>query len=80
MKDGAKDNQTRFKRFQRWHKTIAGFASMAVIALLIAYAFASLAIDRGNLWFYLLTLIFVILTIQNVFGFLAVLLRNIRAY
>lgn len=71
---------TIYRQFQRWHKSLIGFLCTAVIAILIAYVFACLAIDRGNLWFYLLTLIFVIFTIQNVYGFLAVLVRNIRAY
>jgi hypothetical protein len=32
----------------------------------LAYGFYSLSVDRGNLWFYLLTLVFVYLGFSNV--------------
>lgn len=53
------------KQLREWHGTKLGLFVFAVIELAIAYGFASLAIDRGNLWFYILTLIFVVGTLQN---------------
>lgn len=49
----------------KWHKTRLGLLVFALVELLIAYGFASLAIDRGNLLWYLLALIFLIGTLQN---------------
>ncbi len=53
--------------FDSWHKTKAGYAAFAVLELSLVYLFASLAIDRGNLWYYLLTLLFLIGALQNLF-------------
>jgi hypothetical protein len=75
-----RNKQTIFTKFQDWHITKSGFFGMAVFELLLAYCFASLAIDRGNLWFYFLTLVFVVGVIQNVFGFFVKLIRDVRAY
>ncbi|HSX37121.1 MAG TPA: hypothetical protein VLG13_03345 [Patescibacteria group bacterium] len=47
------------------HGTKLGLFTFAIIEIAIAYGFASLAIDRGNLWFYILTLIFFVGTLQN---------------
>lgn len=49
----------------KWHKTKLGLAVFAVIELGLAYGFAGLAIDRGNFFYYLLALIFLVGTLQN---------------
>jgi hypothetical protein len=54
-----------FKSIDRFHKTPAGYLLFGLIELALAYGFASLSIDRGNLWYYLLTLIFLVGTLQN---------------
>lgn len=53
------------QKLAQWHKTKAGLLTFAVIELAIAYGFASLGIDRGNLWFYVLTIIFFVGFAQN---------------
>lgn len=53
------------KKFDTWHKTKPGLLLFGLIELAIAYGFASLAIDRGNLWWYLLTLVFLVGALQN---------------
>jgi hypothetical protein len=50
----------------RWHQTKTGLAVFVVLELAIAYGFASLAIDQGHVWWYLLTIIFLIGSLQNV--------------
>ncbi len=57
-------------RIDRWHKTRSGLLFFAVIEFAIAYAFVSLAINRGSLWYYLLTLIFLVGALQNLFKFI----------
>jgi len=49
-----------------WHKTKLGYLIFGLIELAITYGFASLAIDRGGLGWYLLTLIFLVGTLQNI--------------
>ena len=53
------------KQLDKWHKTKSGLLVFCLLELLIAYAFASLAIDRGNPLYYLLTLIFLVGSLQN---------------
>ena len=53
------------KTLDKWHKTKLGYLIAALVELAIAYVFASLAIDRGNFWYYLLTLIFMVGSLQN---------------
>ena len=53
------------KQLDKFHKTKTGYLVFAIVELAIAYGFVSLAIDRGNLWWYLLTLIFFIGFLQN---------------
>jgi hypothetical protein len=54
-----------FNRLDKWHRTRSGLVLFAISELVIAYGFGSLAIDRGNLWWYLLTLIFLVGSLQN---------------
>ena len=51
--------------FDTWHKTKLGYLVAGLVELAIAYGFMSLSIDRGNLWWYLLTLIFLVGALQN---------------
>ncbi len=48
-----------------FHKTKPGYLLFAVIELAVAYGFASLAIDRGSWWWYVLTLVFLVGSLQN---------------
>lgn len=66
-------------KFDRWHKTKLGLLFFAIIELAITYGFASLAIDRGDLWWYLLTLIFLIGFLQNFFRLIRSLFRGGQA-
>lgn len=59
---------SKIKRLHRWHTTKLGLLSFAGVELLLAYASASMAINSGNLWYYLLTVLFVIGTIRNSSG------------
>lgn len=54
-----------FKQLDKWHKTKLGLLFFALVELAVTYGFISLAIDRGNLWYYLLTLVFLVGTLQN---------------
>lgn len=53
------------KSYDRFHKTKAGWLAFGLAELAIAYGFASLSIDRGNLWWYLVTLVFLVGAVQN---------------
>ena len=53
------------KQLDTFHKTKLGYLIFGLVELGIAYGFAGLAIDRGSWWWYLLTLIFLVGTLQN---------------
>ena len=53
------------QKLDRWHKTRLGLLTFGLVELALTYGFMSLAIDRGNLWWYLLTLLFLIGMLQN---------------
>ncbi|HEY4963424.1 MAG TPA: hypothetical protein VIH90_01880 [Candidatus Saccharimonadales bacterium] len=40
---------------------------VALIQLALSYGFISLSIDRGNLWWYLLAIIFFVRTIKDIY-------------
>ena len=54
-----------FKRLDKWHKTSTGLVVFGLVELLLAYGFASMAIDRGDIVYYLLTLFLLIGFLQN---------------
>jgi hypothetical protein len=54
------------KTIKHWHHTKVGLLVFAVVELIVAYGFGSLSINSGNLWWYLLTIIFIVGTIQNI--------------
>jgi hypothetical protein len=55
---------------KKWHHTKIGLLVFAVVELILAYLFGSLSIDRGNLWWYLLTIILLVGTVQNIIRFI----------
>jgi hypothetical protein len=55
-----------------------GLLVFAIIELGLAYAFVSLAIDRGNLFYYALSLIFLVGCLQNLVKLINHLLHNKR--
>jgi hypothetical protein len=57
-------------KLDKWHKTRAGYIVFALVELAIAYGFVSLAVDRGNILWYLLSLIFFVGFLQNFFKLL----------
>lgn len=53
-------------KLDKWHKTRLGLLVFGVIELGVSYGFICLAIDRGNLWWYILSLIFLVGSLQNI--------------
>lgn len=69
------------QRFDKRRKTKLGLLIFGLVELGIAYGFASLSIDRGNLWYYLLTLIFLVGALQNLLKLIGTFLHaNHRAH
>ena len=64
------------KQLDKWHQMKPGLAVFGLLELAVAYGFASVAIARGNLWWYLLALIFLIGTLQNLFKLIGAFLRG----
>ena len=54
-------------KIDAFHKTKAGYAVFALLEAGLTYLFVCLAIDRGNIFYYLLTLLFLVGALQNVF-------------
>ncbi len=54
------------KKLDAWHKTKRGLATFAVFELILAYIFVSLAIDKGNFLYYILTLALLFGCLQNI--------------
>ena len=67
-----------FKRLDKWHKTSTGLVVFGLVELLLAYGFASLAIDRGDIVYYLLTLFLLIGFLQNLIKLIGKLVNNGR--
>lgn len=55
-------------KIDAWHSTKPGLLAFGLVELGIAYGFASLSIDRGNFWWYLLTLVFLVGALRNFAG------------
>lgn len=53
------------RKLDKFHQTKGGYLLFGLAELAIMYGFACLSIDRGSLWWYLLTLIFLIGGLQN---------------
>ena len=54
------------QQLNKFHKTKAGYALFGLIELALMYLCASLAIDSGSLLFYVLTLLLLIGSLQNI--------------
>lgn len=65
-----------FKQLDKWHKTKLGLLFFALVELAVTYGFISLAIDRGNLWYYLLTLVFLVGTLQNLLRLIGTIIHG----
>jgi hypothetical protein len=55
----------QLKELHRWHQTRTGLVFFGLLELLIAYFFASRAIDTANLWQYALCFVFVLGGLNN---------------
>lgn len=55
------------KKLDAWHKTKIGLLVFAVLELILAYIFVSLAIDKGNFIYYFITLALLFGSLQNFF-------------
>jgi hypothetical protein len=66
------------QKLDKWHHTGLGLFIFGVVELGIAYGFASLAIDRGSLWWYLLAAIFFIGGLKNLVQIIGVVLYGKR--
>ncbi len=64
------------QKLDRWHKTRLGLLIVALVELALAYMFVSLAIDHGNLFYYLLALLFLVGSLQNFFKFAKTFFRR----
>jgi hypothetical protein len=49
----------------KFHKTRLGYLVFGLVELGLAYWFVLIAIDQGDLWWYVLTLIFFVGFLQN---------------
>ncbi|HEX5744365.1 MAG TPA: hypothetical protein VFX84_02865 [Candidatus Saccharimonadales bacterium] len=65
-------------KINAWHRTKPGLFVFGLAELAMAYGFASLSIDRGNLWWYLLTVIFLVGALQNLVKLIGGLLHDVR--
>lgn len=54
-----------FRGLDSFHKNRFGYLMFGLVELGLAYLFASLAIDSGDWWEYLLTIIFLFGFLQN---------------
>jgi hypothetical protein len=53
------------RKLDAWHRSRSGLFVFGLVELAITYGFAGLAIDRGNPWWYLLTLVFFVGALRN---------------
>jgi hypothetical protein len=65
-------------KLDNFHKTKSGYLLFGLIEMAAAYGFISLSIDRGNLCFYLLTLVFLVGALQNLLKLTGSLLHHGR--
>ena len=64
--------------FGKWYKTKSGLLVLGLAELALAYGFVSLAIDRGSLWYYLVSLIFLVVALQTIFKLIGNLFNGIH--
>ena len=58
------------QKFEKWHQTREGLISFTLIEAGLSYLFASLAINSGSLWQWLLAIALAIGSIQNFVRFM----------
>lgn len=63
-------------KLDQWHKTRTGYAIFGLLEAVVAYGFFGLSIDRGNFFWYLLTLIFLVGALNNLFKLLGTFVPN----
>lgn len=63
-------------RVDKFHKTTVGYLVFGLVELGLAYAFALWSIDNGNVWLYVITVVLIAGTVQN----LVKLLGRVAAY
>lgn len=51
----------------KWHKSRQGHLIFGIVELVLAYGFASWAVDSGSLWQYALAFIFLFGGLRNLF-------------
>jgi hypothetical protein len=59
-----------------WHDTRLGLLTLGLIELGLMYGFLCLSIDRGNPWWYLATLIFLIGGLKNLFKLVGTMIHG----
>ena len=67
-------------QIDHWHKTKLGLLVFGLVELAIAYVFASLSIDRGNLFWYLLTVIFLVGAVRNLIRLISALKHDNKVH
>lgn len=63
-------------RLDKFHKTKLGLFVFGLLELAAAYAFFGLSVDRGNFWWYLLTLVLLVGGLQNIFKLISLFFKN----
>ena len=63
----------------KWHQTRLGLLIFGLTEGALAYGFFYLSTDRGNLLFYLLTLVFLVGSLQNIFKLLRKIVHDKQA-
>ncbi|HYH36514.1 MAG TPA: hypothetical protein VD706_03375 [Candidatus Saccharimonadales bacterium] len=66
------------KQLDAWHKTGPGYLIFGLAELAAAYGWTSLAIDRGNFWYYFLALVFLAGALHNFAKLIGVLFHVSR--
>lgn len=64
------------KKLHKWHQSKVGLLVFGLVELGVAYGLAGLAIDRGGPWWYLLTLVFLVGALQNLFKLIGKLING----
>ena len=67
------------KQLDSWHQTNLGLMVFALVEMALTYGFGSLAIDRGTFWWFLLTLIFLVGSLQNLVELMGKLINGNKA-
>lgn len=67
------------KQLDNFHKTKTGHLLFGLVELALAYGFTSLAIDKGNFFYYFLVLVFLVGALQNLFKLIGKIIRGNKA-